>query len=277
MFAVVPVKDLGQAKQRLAGHLSAERRRGLYLAMLEDVLAALAATPGLSGIVVVTRDRDAMDLARHYAARILVEPENLGQSQAVGLAAKTLAGEGAKGLLAIPGDVPLATPGELARVLATHRGSPGFTIVPASDGRGSNCILCSPPDLIPFHFGNDSFLPHLAEARSAGVEPRIVELPGIGLDIDTPDDLARFMAIPSATRARAYMEGEGDPRPDTEAALALTDESDHRELMEEARRLTEQGHGNVITYSKKVFIPLTRLCRNRCITVPSPIPPGLLF
>jgi len=36
------------------------------------------------------------------------------------------------------------------------------------------------------------------------------------------------------------------------------------ELMHEARRLREQGHGRRISYSRKVFIPLTRLCRNVC-------------
>jgi FO synthase len=36
------------------------------------------------------------------------------------------------------------------------------------------------------------------------------------------------------------------------------------ELMHEARRLRELGHGRVISYSRKVFIPLTRLCRNVC-------------
>ena len=36
------------------------------------------------------------------------------------------------------------------------------------------------------------------------------------------------------------------------------------ELMAEASRLRDLGHGNVISYSRKVFIPLTRLCRDAC-------------
>src|SRR5260221_11725624 len=35
-------------------------------------------------------------------------------------------------------------------------------------------------------------------------------------------------------------------------------------LLAEAERLTLQGHGHVVTYSRKVFIPLTRLCRDVC-------------
>src|ERR671928_559769 len=36
------------------------------------------------------------------------------------------------------------------------------------------------------------------------------------------------------------------------------------ELCAEARRLREQGHGRLVTYSPKVFIPLTTLCRDVC-------------
>ena len=39
LWAVVPVKDLQHAKQRLAGVLDAAERRALFAAMLEDVLA----------------------------------------------------------------------------------------------------------------------------------------------------------------------------------------------------------------------------------------------
>ena len=42
-WAIVPVKALAQAKQRLAGVLPLEARRRLMLVMLEDVLATLAA------------------------------------------------------------------------------------------------------------------------------------------------------------------------------------------------------------------------------------------
>src|SRR5918911_3981481 len=35
-------------------------------------------------------------------------------------------------------------------------------------------------------------------------------------------------------------------------------------LCEEARRLRGEGHGTTVTYSPKVFIPLTKLCRDVC-------------
>jgi FO synthase len=37
-----------------------------------------------------------------------------------------------------------------------------------------------------------------------------------------------------------------------------------RRLLEEASTLRKQGHGNVISFSPKIFIPLTQLCRDAC-------------
>src|SRR5947207_13589073 len=36
------------------------------------------------------------------------------------------------------------------------------------------------------------------------------------------------------------------------------------ELLADARRLRDEGHGRLVTYSPKVFIPLTTLCRDVC-------------
>src|SRR5512133_4199344 len=36
------------------------------------------------------------------------------------------------------------------------------------------------------------------------------------------------------------------------------------ELLAEARRIREHRHGTRVTYSPKVFIPLTMLCRDHC-------------
>ena len=54
-------------------------------------------------------------------------------------------------------------------------------------------MLCAPPFAVPLRFGDDSYFPHLMAARRHGVEPTIVRLPGIGLDIDHPVDLLAFM------------------------------------------------------------------------------------
>lgn len=205
LWAVVPVKELAQAKQRLALRLAPAERRALMLAMLEDVFAALAAVPGLAGLAVVTVDPEAGRLAARYGARLIEAGARDGHTGAVIAAAGRLAAEGAAGMLTLPGDIPLVTPEEIGRLIAAHGPAPAFTIAPSHDEHGSNAVLVSPPTAVPLRFGTDSFFPHLAAAESCGIKPGVLRLSGVALDIDTPEDLAAFAAQPSPTRAWALL------------------------------------------------------------------------
>lgn len=209
MWAVLPAKNFTDAKQRLGGVLNAGERTALFAAMFEDVLSTLVRVPGLDGVLVVTRDPSAAAIAARHGAAVLEEPENRGQTAAVQAAADWLSAQGVGGMVAVPGDVPLVPVTELEQVLSAHGAAPAMTIVPAQDERGSNCIACSPPGLISFRFGNDSFKPHLQEAADRGVVPKILPLPGLGLDIDRPDDLAALMAAPGETRAQCWLRDNG--------------------------------------------------------------------
>ena len=53
-------------------------------------------------------------------------------------------------------------------------------------------------------------------------------------------------------------------RPSRDDIPALMDLDDFDGLMETAEALTLRGHGRLVSYSRKVFIPLTRLCRDVC-------------
>ena len=53
-------------------------------------------------------------------------------------------------------------------------------------------------------------------------------------------------------------------RPSVAEALALTEVLDIHKLTALARQLRDHGHGNIISYSRKIFIPLTKLCRDFC-------------
>jgi 2-phospho-L-lactate guanylyltransferase len=207
-WAVVPVKALALAKQRLAGTLDAALRQELALAMLEDVLDCLAAVPLLAGIIVATEDARAATLAARYGAGLSRADAGIGHSEAVAAVAHRLAQDGAA-MLALPADIPLARPADIARIIAACDAAPGFAIVPARDGLGSNAVLCAPADVVPLRFGGASFSPHVAAARARGLLPAVLDLPRIALDIDDGADLAAFLAVPSHSRARALLERGG--------------------------------------------------------------------
>ncbi|WP_137391552.1 2-phospho-L-lactate guanylyltransferase [Rhodoligotrophos defluvii] len=208
IWAVLPIKTLSAAKQRLSGQYAAAFRRRLALTMAEDVLSALTAVTSLAGVMVVTCDTEAAALARHHGVRILQPEADAGHTDAVMMAARVLADEGAEGMLTMPADIPLVTPDEIAQLIATRRPAPSFTIVPAHDRNGSNAILSTPPEVVPLAFGDNSFAEHCRRVRALGLEPRIVISPGFGLDIDHPADLERLMARRGNTATHRLLRAE---------------------------------------------------------------------
>jgi 2-phospho-L-lactate guanylyltransferase len=166
--------------------------------MLRDVLAALSVTQGLAGLAVVTLDPWAKALARQYGAQIITEGAREGHTGAVTAAAAVLQAGGIAAILTMPGDIPAVKTPEVEALIAAMTSPLAFIIAPAHDEQGSNAILMSPPDAVKLRFGEDSYFPHLASARAAGITPQILRLPGIAMDIDHPADIARFARIPEA-------------------------------------------------------------------------------
>ena len=67
----------------------------------------------------------------------------------------------------------------------------------------------------------------------------------------------------------------GHPLPDRELAAAYLDGArDSAPLFDHARRLRDEGRGRTVTFSPKVFIPLTTLCRDVCTYCTFAKPPG---
>ena len=115
----------------------------------------------------------------------------------------------------VPGDIPLITSVELHQVLDAAPAE-GAVFVPAYDRRGSNCILRRPASIIPLRFGNDSFLPHCKAMKKTGKTLIILELPGIGLDIDNPHELELLVRREGDTYSQRLLRSWGIASPVTE-------------------------------------------------------------
>jgi 2-phospho-L-lactate guanylyltransferase len=209
LWAVVPVKLLERTKRRLMPLLSSDERESLACAMLQDVLAALTRARSLAGVIVITGDSKAAAIAHSMGAVVLPDPENAGTSAAVTNAARHLVHLSRDAMLVIPADVPSITSSDIEEIAAAHRSAPSVTLVPASVDGGTNALACSPPDAIPFCFGDDSLRRHREAAMSLDIEPQILELARVGMDIDRPDDLALFLARPSPTQTYACLVAHG--------------------------------------------------------------------
>jgi len=210
-FAAVPVKDLINAKQRLMPVLSPAERRALAEAMLEDVLDALGAALPAS-VCVVTADADVIELARCRNIPCLIEDQNRGHSEAVAFAQQRARESGAERFLTVPGDVPCVTASEVLALLRALGREQGVAFVPSVSGFGTNGALLAPPDIMPLKFGEPSFDNHLAAARQRALSPLVLELSGLGLDIDAPEDLPLLLERGPSTRSAALLARWGVPR-----------------------------------------------------------------
>lgn len=198
---VIPVKSLANAKQRLAPVLEQEERTALAAAMLKDVFEAVASWARRPQVTVVTGDAEARSLARQCGFEILDDAEEAGESEAVAHATQALEAQGAESVLVIPGDIPLIAVSELEAIYAAAPPL-GTVLVPSRDGRGTNAALRKPASLFPLRFGNDSFVPQRAAATATGLPVVVLSLPGIALDVDTPQDLTALVTSPGERRSQ---------------------------------------------------------------------------
>jgi 2-phospho-L-lactate guanylyltransferase len=196
----IPVKDLVNAKQRLVPVLAPEERRALAAAMLEDVLAAVAAAR-LDALWVVTRDDAVTGVARRFGATVVSEAENRGHTAAVAAAQARARADGATVFATIPGDVPCVTAAEIDALVGAADPMPAVVLAASRSGLGTNGVALAPADALALTFGEPSFGNHVAAARSRGLVPRLLALPGLALDVDDADDLAALLAEGRATRS----------------------------------------------------------------------------
>jgi 2-phospho-L-lactate/phosphoenolpyruvate guanylyltransferase len=196
---LVPVKNLSNAKQRLAAVLDQSTRTELAQAMLLDVLNAVANCSDKQ-VGIVTTDLYAAQLAQEFEFEV-IRDNNVSETAAIELATNLCVERGIDSTLVIPADIPLIQAAELDQILAAAPPQ-GTVLVPAADGRGTNAILRRPAGLFPLRFGNDSFKPHLAAAKATGKPCTVLSLPGIALDVDNPLDLQALAATPGETRAQ---------------------------------------------------------------------------
>ncbi len=192
VWALLPLKDFVDAKQRLSGVLAPHERRRLFQAMVEDVLTVLSQHPAIEQTVIVSDDPSAGLLAERYKVEHLEESvlQARGLNGVIEAAAEHLAGRGIQSVLIVHGDLPLISEPEIQALIDSHPTTgPAVSIAPDNHGTGSNCLVCTPPQAIDFHYGENSFQKHCDAAAGRGVAVNVESLAGLANDIDNPADL----------------------------------------------------------------------------------------
>jgi 2-phospho-L-lactate guanylyltransferase len=188
--AVLPVKRFGAAKQRLDGDLSDGTRRALAEAMVTDVLIALRRAKRVDEVLVVSGEHAAVALAAGYdASAVIDDPDDAGHNAAALRGVAAALERGATRVLLVPGDCPALDPVELDALLEPPPAGPEVVIVPDRHGTGTNALVLSPPDVLDPSFGPGSRERHEQHAAAEGAAVRVVDVPTLGLDVDTVEDL----------------------------------------------------------------------------------------
>lgn len=206
LWAVVPVKPLGEGKSRLAPLLSRDERAVLSEGLLRRTLAALTQSTRIAGLIVVSRDPAVWKIAATMGVVALAESGN-GLNGALEQARTAAIGWGADAVMVLPADLPGVTAEEVDEAVAQAGAGHGILIVPSVTG-GTNLLLVRPANAIPFSFGVESCARHAALARARGLEVRMFSSPILALDVDLPGDvdpalLAAYELQGPATRLNA--------------------------------------------------------------------------
>ncbi|MCB1854220.1 MAG: 2-phospho-L-lactate guanylyltransferase [Pseudomonadales bacterium] len=206
--ALVPLKDLVQAKTRLAGLLCPSERRALTQAMLEDVLQVLTTHPEIKQVILLSDDPSAPLLARQWG--LLHWPESKaggsGLNAVAARASELLLGDAEGPLLVLHADLPLLGADDISAVLAEQARTGGLVIGCDRHGDGTNLLAFGRPGMPRFQFGPGSCGKHLDAARQAGIAVEVLRRSGLALDVDEPQDLAQLLAAFAAGAGRRTRE-----------------------------------------------------------------------
>ncbi len=212
LHALLPARGFFNAKRRLATVLPADARRALARNLFEHALKTLDGCVPAERILVLTDSAEVAAAAEHFGAEYRFDttretpdddddehdpdgdaPNHLGPTIDQGLA--VLRARGATHALALMSDLPLLTRDELNQVLRAME-SRDVVIAPDRHHAGTNALAFRLDTLPHACFGHaDSYQRHLRLADEEGATVRKVRATGLGLDLDTAEDLVHYATL----------------------------------------------------------------------------------
>src|SRR3990172_12717211 len=166
LWAIVPVKPLRRGKSRLSTVLSEEDRAELNQRLLLRTVDLLKLIPEFDEVLVVSRDREALALARDHGARTLQEDGTPHLNVALQRATLVAKSYIAESVFILPADLPQIAKEDIAAMLEAGREAPAVVIAPDHHHEGTNALYINPAGLIEYDFGTGSFGRHCEDRKS---------------------------------------------------------------------------------------------------------------
>lgn len=199
--AVIPVKNLNNAKCRLSARLDAAQRRDLCLGMLFDMLDCLQRSSEIADIFLVTGDSEVRAAVEAAFSRVRLLERDCTLNEAFCYAARELIARGVERMLFLHGDLPLMT-GEDIALLLRAAPNPGVLLLADKDHRGTNGIAVTPPDALrAAAFGEDSLHRHRQLCADGNIPATIFYNEALSFDVDREEDLGRLAQAGAALQS----------------------------------------------------------------------------
>jgi len=206
--AIIPVKTFLQAKTRLG--LSTEQTEKICEIMLQEILQVLSISPQIDKIIMVTKDKKALNISEKFDVVSIIDDEESGVNNAVALADRYLLKNGFETSIVVPQDIPYIKTQDIEFILKFKANSNFAIIVPSRRFDGTNALVRNPVNLIETHYDEDSYKIHMSAAKEVTSEVSLVFVKRIMWDVDNLDDLKFLLNQPDkpdmAQKIRAVIE-----------------------------------------------------------------------
>ena len=205
IFCIVPVKRLSGIKSRLSSILKPTDRMKLNLRMLEDVISSINASKSIDETIVVSPDKEVLQLARRLDVDSLDEKSEHGVNEAVRKATWICLDRQADSSLVLPSDIPLITSLDVDRIVGMADLTTSVVMTPSLRLDGTNALLRSPPTVMKTFYDQNSYTLHHQEALNLNLNFKRYLSRRVMLDLDTPADTEEFMRIESETLTHEFL------------------------------------------------------------------------
>ena len=205
LYSITPVQTLHKGKSRLSPLLNPSQRDQLSRKMLNVVLSTIQASKAIEGMIVVSPDEEVMKIASDFGAYGLKEEREAGVNAAVRKGLDFAIENHADAIVVLPGDLPLLTTEDLINLVDEVTSEPTVVITPSNRLDGTNALLMKPPNIMEFHYDQDSFRSHFLEAVEHEVRLKTVLRKGLMTDLDDGMDLKEFIGSDYDSGVKTYL------------------------------------------------------------------------
>jgi len=192
MWAIIPINSFKKTMTRLSEVLNTNQRIKLTKLLTQQIIDHLLDIPKIEKIVLLTNETEWAQSFDDENIILKANQDRLSLKENINQTTDWLWEQGAKQMLYLSIDLPLASKDDVINLINQHRN--GLTLVIANKDGGTNALILDMPRSFPFQFGENSLEKHLLEAKSFGVETRVISIDGLSFDLDDIHDWNHLIA-----------------------------------------------------------------------------------